>query len=289
MSRNDPIDSKEHARNANPQIIVVTMDGGGGGDGRPADNDGTISNNYPMVVVRPIETVTVVIDDEPAPMRPITLRSPRGASTIPVTTAHDERLMAMDMTTLPVAQAELIPVIPSDRLGNVSGSNSSEIPFVQATSLSEHSPYNASNGMSSWNSTSIAVATGTAQPPSVAMVTGAPQAPSSITPGAATFVAWPPGPSSLPPHDDARIREHHHPRRRHRYRDENGSLTCCGITTVVGTSICVCIIVPVMVMVLLWAVTQGSTNIGQNNTDCGIFLDPCEDNDNVDRDNYNGG
>jgi hypothetical protein len=142
--------------------------------------------------------------------------------------------------------------------------NGDNIPLVQAVSVdSEQDPHtsgsNSNNphgsvmtGMSGSTSTTsgpIALATGPARPTSsFAIVTGPARPPqpvsSSVTPGV-SVVTGPQGTNSNQPvHLTAQYNS--------RYRNSNGALTCCAVSTIVCISICVCCFLPAFVFVIAW-------------------------------------
>jgi hypothetical protein len=141
------------------------------------------------------------------------------------------------------------------------------IPFAQAVSVvSEQIPYTSGSnsniphgsvntGNSSSTSTTsvpIALATGPAQPTSSFAVATGPAWPpqpasSSMTPGVSVVT----GPQGTNAHQPV------HPTTQYnsRYRDSNGALTCCAISTMVCISICVCCFLPVFVFIIAWGVS----------------------------------
>jgi hypothetical protein len=134
-----------------------------------------------------------------------------------------------------------------------------DIPFVQATSVNEQYPYTGGNHSNcNTNGSSLATATtGSASGP-IAMATG-PARPS-------TSFATATGPALPPP-----TPTYNNVQEPSRYRDSNGSLTCCGVTIIVIVSISVCCCLPVIIVLILSAASWQYVSLGGNDDYNNVF------------------
>lgn len=286
----------------------------------PIDADGNpITDDSAVAVLRPSQTVTVVIDDEidqvhtPAPTTTRTImlglghmhrqpqwqQQPQSDYPFP-RSDDDEALMRLDVSNLPVAQAEPIAVVLPEHRVDGGGGDCHHVPFVPATTISQlHQNFVIDDSNMPTSSTMNVLSTPPGPSPrstpsstlvAVEVVADPEQPPATVNITSGPPTATTAMPTMMIHSNNQRQHQLRRSGRRKCLRDEDGSLNCCAITLIVTSSIFCCVLITVLSLGFLWQLSQtdpeafggSSGDNNKTNTFCGGIWTPClDDQDNT--------